>query len=356
MTPILPATRDAHGCWRAPSEEISPAFLLSRILIGNEEGLSVSGAAAESDLRRLLSGMPATRRSRLQSESGGHIESLLSLARERDPEAFFAGLMDIAHDLETQERYEMAGRIYMTVVAFNRDPGCAPARRGLAERAQARLDFLSGRGTWQDYGELFLRQTLDPSDLVAFGVAGVVGRTVRFAALGRILRMRGRFLDAGLRAPLLTREPIARLVAGWAGVSLEAPAFAMASRVSQTLQGRELDWSSDALDRDLRNAYLLFVPTRAMMSAGSLLTRRRMGLASMRGATLRQRLFHEGAVQVGILGGLYLAHLAQTSRGGPHDSPSSFESLSDGARLYLQFNALRGPAALFLRPRRLPGG
>ncbi|MCC7344568.1 MAG: hypothetical protein IT573_06480 [Deltaproteobacteria bacterium] len=356
MTPILPSTRDANGCWRAPSDEISPAFLLSRILTGNEEGLSVSGAAAASDLRRALNALPATQRSRLQSEAAGHLESLLSLAQEREPGTFFAGLMDVARALETQERYEMAGLIYMTVVAFNRAPGCAPVRRDLAQRAQARLDFLSGRGTWRDYGELFLRQTVDPSDLVAFGVAGVVGRTVRFAALSRILRTRTRFAAAGLPAPWVSREPVSRLVAGWAGVTMEAPAFAMASRASQTLQGRDLDWSSDALDRDLRNAYLLFVPTRAMMSAGSLLARRRMGLASMRGATLRQRLAHEGAVQVGILGGLYLAHLAQTSRGGPHDSPSSFESLSDGARLYLQFNALRGPAALFLRPRRLPGG
>lgn len=356
MTPISPSTRDSNGCWRAPSEEISPAYLLSRILSGNDGDLAVSGTARESDLLGALNALPTTQRRRIQAGCAGELQSLLALARERDPETFFAGLMDVAHDLETQESYEMAGRIYMTVVAFNRAPGCAPVRRGLAERAQARLDFLNGHGTWRDYGELFLRQTLDPSDLVAFGVAGVVGRTIRFAALGRILQGRARFAAAGSSVPWIYREPFARLAAGGAGVAMEAPAFTMASRAFQLLQGRDPDWSSEAMDRDLRNAYLLFVPTRAMMSTGSLLARRRMGLASMRDATLRQRLVHEGAVQVGILSGLYLAHLAQTSRSGPHDSPSSFESLSDGARLYLQFNAMRGPAALFLWPRRLPGG
>lgn len=353
MTPILPSTRDANGCWRAPSEEISPAFLISRILTGNEGGLALDGRAGEDGLRRALNHLPASRRRQLQAECGGLTESLLALARENDPESFFAALMGIAHDLETEECYAAAGRIYMTVLAFNRAPGCDPARRGLAERAEARLDFLSGRGTWRDYGELFLRQTIDPGDLVAFGVAGVVGRTVRFAALGRILQGRARFAAAGRAAPWIYREPVAKLAAGWAGVAMEAPAFAMASRASQLLGGRDLDWSSDAMDRELRDAYLLFVPMRAMMSAGSLLARRRMGLASMRDATWQQRLFHEGAVQAGILGGLALARIAQGGREGPHDGPASFESLSDGLRLYLQFNAMRGPAALFLRPRRL---
>lgn len=356
MTPILPSTRDANGCWRTPSEEISPAFLLSRILAGNEEGLTLDGRAGGDELRRALGALPASQQQSIQTECGGQVESLIALSRENDPELFFSSLMNIAQDLETDERYVVAGRIYMTIVAFNRAPGCDPARRRLAERAQARLDFLSGHGTWRDHAELFFRQTVDPSDLVAFAAAGVVARTVRFATLGRILQSRSRFAAAGLAAPWFVREPAARLIAGWVGVGMEAPTFTMTSRAFQMLRGRDLDWSQEATDRELRNAYLLFVPTRAMMSFGSLLARRHLGLASMRRATIGQRLFHEGAVQAGILGGLYLTHLAQGSRGGPHDSPSSFESLSDGARLYLQFNAMRGPAALFLRPRILPGG
>lgn len=354
MTPIRPLPRDAHGCPQVPSEEFSPAFLLARILEGNDSSLGLSRSVGTTGLRASLSTLPEAQRRNLTAACGGYLESFLSLSRETNPELFFGSLLRIARNLETEERYEIAGRIYMTVAAFNHEPGCSAARRHLAEHAQARLDFLGGGGTWRDYGELFLRQSIDPSDLIAFGAAGITSRTLRFAALGRILRVREGFTILRY-APWWTRGPAPRLIAGMVGVSIEAPTFVVASHVSQNLLGRSHDWEGDALDQELRDAYLFFGPVRALASAASLLARSRMGLASMRGASIRQRLLHEGAVQIGILGGLLLAHEAQAEPGSEHPSPVSATSLSDEARLYLQFNAMRAPAAGFIRPPRVLG-
>lgn len=341
MTPIQRLPPVDNGCREVPSAEISASAILSQILEGNEERLGLRRNAAESGLSRAISALPASTRRRLAADCDGQLESFLNLVHETNPESFFGTLLEIARDLEIHERYEVAGRIYMTVVAFNRNPDCDPARLALADRAQARLNFLSGQGTWRDNAEFFLRQTMEPSDWLAFAATGLIGRTLRFATTARLLRS-----GHGLFA----RTMISSAIVGMA----EAPIFVMASQMFQSVGGRNPDMSDTALRREMLDAYRFFVPVRILSGLASSLALRRLGLQSLERATFRERMLHEGAVQIGILGGIYLAHGLQSGVGEDRYSAASTESLSDSARLYLQFNALRAPLALLIRAPRVP--
>ncbi len=196
---------------------------------------------------------------------------LQSLEAERDPELLASGLLNLAARLESRGAEAPA----LEVLHFLQELPTVPAHLRL--RAQRRQAALTGQGaTTGARAEVLIRrfagEVTNPAALFAMGAAGIVFRTVRLGALARL---------ADSPASRWTRGPIASFLGAGASFLAEAPTFALAHRSADAALGRPLDWSNEALGRELASS---FITLGAMRLIGSTPSFVRRGLGGGRAA------------------------------------------------------------------------
>lgn len=210
------------------------------------------------------------------------------LQGESDASLRAAGLIELARELEEKRRPELAALLYSQIQT------AAPAP--LAARAGGALELLSGGGKFSDRLESqfrhFTEHVLDPSSLIAMGLAGGVYRWVRLAALGR-----------------LSGVPLARLWASLAGLSVEVPAFAFGTRAGRILLRQVPEGGFAPLPQEL-GAAALFLGSLKLTGALAASAGRR--LPSDHAAA---RLSAGLLPQVALFGGIALGHRLEIAAG-----------------------------------------
>lgn len=251
----------------------------------------------------------------------GSNPELRALAREPDPELFFEALLAYGLRRESAGQIEAAGRVYSRVQE------AAPAE--LSRRAARRLDAMVGRGAAGPRAEFLLRrlaaEASDPAALFAMGTAVTVFRMARLASLAR--------LSASPTAHLFTRGFGARAAASLAGFALEAPAFAFAGRLANQTLGREQDWGTVAVGRDLASSYLVLGGLKLAGWASGAAYR---GVAGSAGV-LRERPLQAFFQQSGTLGGILLGHHLE-ERVGLRPAQAGATTFVDSLAMLLQFH------------------
>ncbi len=243
---------------------------------------------ARSSLATLIAAIPAQDAAGLARRA--ELESLLL---ESDPEMQAEGLLAVAAREEARGDLAVAAEIYAAISA-------TPYPRLCRGRAADRLAVLQGNGPIGDRVEMlgrhFARQAADPAMLGAMCLGGAAFQTARLATLSR--------LAASPSASLLTRGLGARSLAWTLGFALEVPTFTFGARGLHALLGREQDWSSRALRRDLLSAGLTLFFLKGSGAAASNLTRRLAANGESAGAFARfsTAALPQAAAFTGILG------------------------------------------------------
>lgn len=245
-----------------------------------------------------------------------------SLSRESNPEIFYEGLLRLGGRLETEDRLDEASRIYAAIVEPpNGEEPTGPCRE-IRRRAQLRLDAMAGTGASGLRAELLLRRlsrdVMEPSGLAGLTLASAVFRATRFAALSGLI--------ASPSVNFLTRGFGARAAASLLGFGVEATVFPLATRGAAFALGRDLDWSTGAVGRDIASSFLVL---GAMKSAAWAVG----GLAAARpgpGSALWQ--------QAGMFAGINLGHGLEIAAGlRPHRDGAT--NLVDSLGMLIQFHA-----------------
>lgn len=113
-----------------------------------------------------------------------YLEELASLEQERDPELFWSGAV---RAVERGEARETASRLPAILSAWLQNPELEPRWRQLLER---KLEESQGRGSFGARAEFFVsqlnRQAFDPKAVAPMLAAGLLGKAVQVAALGRL--------------------------------------------------------------------------------------------------------------------------------------------------------------------------
>ncbi|MCC6272017.1 MAG: hypothetical protein IT572_01000, partial [Deltaproteobacteria bacterium] len=217
------------------------------------------------------------------------------LRGETDASLRAAGLLGLARELEEKGRPELAALLYSQIQA------AAPAP--LAARAGQSLEILSGGGKFSDKLELqfrhFTDHVLDPSSLIAMGLAGSVYRWVRLAALGR-----------------LSGVPLARLWASLAGLGVEVPVFAFGTRAGRVLLRQMPEGDFAPLPQEL-GAAALFLGSLKLTGALAASAGGRLP-AGNQTARLSAGLLPRAA----LFGGIALGHRLEIAAGLRPDRPA----------------------------------
>lgn len=231
-----------------------------------------------------------------------------SLARERDPVMYAEGLLQFGQRLEAANHLASAARIFSALG----EEGPSEIRR----RARVRLDAMTGMGSSALRSEFLLRrvarETLEPTTLVGLTAASLAFRTARLSALSRLLGTPS--------ANFLTRGFGAQTAAGLLGFGVEAAVFPLATRGAALAAGRDLDWSSRQIGRELASSFLLLGAMK--------LTGWAAGLGSA--SSLRQ--------QAGMLAGIALGHRLE-SAAGLRPQGNGATVWSDALAMWFQFQA-----------------
>lgn len=272
-----------------------------------------------SALETLIAALPA------QDPAGlARRAELESLLRESDPEMRAEGLLAVAAREEMRGEVAVASEIYATISA---SPGPQPCRRRAAER----LAVLQGNGPVgarvEMLGRHFARQAADPAMLGAMFLGSAVFQAARIATLSR--------LAASPTASLFTRGLGARGLAWGTGFALEIPVFAFGARGLQELLGRELDWSAQALRRDLLSAGITLFFLKGSGAGATALTRRLTapGVAASAVTRFSTAALPQAAAFTGILG----AH-ALEARLGLRPATDAGNSVVESLATLLQFH------------------
>lgn len=237
------------------------------------------------------------------------------LNRETDEELRSEGLLSLAGRQERNGHEEDAAAIYASL----RDSS-------VANRAQDRFQALTGEGSRlgaraEVLMRRFVGEASNPAMLFGMGVAGLAFRATRVAVLGRSLAAPAGILSRGLGA---------KASASLLGFAVEAPAFALATRLGNQALGRSQDWSLRAVGRDIGSSYLLLGGMRASGAAFGGLNRA-WGLSPNGASALALR-------QGGMLGGILLGHGLERAVGLRQAQPFGV-TLLDSLSMLLQFNA-----------------
>jgi len=238
---------------------------------------------------------------RHSNDAALHAE-LDDLRRERDACLQAEGLLSLGLRQETAGRADIAAEIYATVAGAGRE---GPLQR----RAEERLAVLQGRGPLgarvEFLGRHFAQQASDPALLAGMAVGGAVFQSLRLATLSR--------LAASPTASLLTRGLGARALSWGVGFAFEVPAFTLATRGFHALLGRELDWSREALGRELLSAGITLFLLKSSGAGATALTRR---LARSEGSATALTRFSAAALpQAAAFTGLLGAHALEARLG-----------------------------------------
>jgi len=352
MTPILGGfcratlPRDSH----TSPIDFPSSCLLARILEGDDPSIQLRQALeVDGDLRRALRRIPHSKAQDLRESLGDQLEALLSLSQESLGAHFFEALFQIAQRLESQDRFEMAGRIYMAIVALNRRSGVSPELQGIVSRAEARLELFQGRGSWGDrfefWGGRVAQQAMDPALLIGMGLGTLAYRSVRAAYCLRTLRWIAEAERTGYVIVFLPARHYgigARVLSGGLGIAAEAPAFVLGHRLSHWLMGRgDRPDLYGSLGSEVASSYLMLGGLRLFGGIASVGARRVLRIEHLESATFLRRAVHEGAVQAGMFGGLILAHVGEAELGLRPRYARSRDILGDSLRMLFQANLMR---------------
>jgi len=243
---------------------------------------------------------------------------LESLSKEGDPALFFEGLFHFGTEQEARGRLDDAAQVYRRVLE-------AQPEESIAARVQRRLDALLGRGPVGPRAEFLLRrlaqEAADPVTLFGMAAAGAVFRMTRLAVASR--------LAASPLNNFLTRGFGARALASLAAFGLESPAFVLADHLGASVLGRDRAWNGRKLGQELASSYLLLGGMR-VAGWGTTAVFRPLS------AELRSGLLQPLQRQLGMLGGILLAHRLEQSLGlrRPLDGATT---MVDSLALLLQF-------------------
>lgn len=166
--------------------DLEPGRLLASWFDTQVSGLGLQQKLQRGEVDSLASaadGLPASQRDRLDRTLGkGTVREFLSLGLEQDHELFFEGFFAAARRLEREGKFSEAASAYALLVA-------AAGERPQGHRARARLEAMSGRGSFGARAEFLLgTQGLDR---IAGGVShagAILGLATIFCSYLRPLR------------------------------------------------------------------------------------------------------------------------------------------------------------------------
>lgn len=277
--------------------------------------------------QHLLAGI----RTAAASPSGGNPgREADALALETNPEMFYAALLQWGNRFESDDRLTAAAAVYRAVLdaAAHAPAGTEPSAATL-ETVRIRLEILSGGGSGGARSEFLLRrlarEAIDPATLAGLGVARSAFNLTRLGVLARCATRPG----ANFWLPWLG----ASTAATGLGLAAEAAVFPLATRAGHALLGRDLDWSTPALGRELASSFLTLGMLRSLHGGGAALRGRVFGTTP----TLAAR-FGAGAMsQAEMFAGIMLAHRAE-SAWGLRPSGEGETQWIDALALLVQFN------------------
>ena len=307
--------------------------------------LGVPSHRLSADIAQNSSGFdaPAWLRQHLpQSPEGSAGRELASLGRERDPELFGQGLLNLAGRQAQQGNLPFAAQLYQ---ALSQGGDALPAE--VRRLAQRRVEALQGHGEIGDVAEAmvgrFAQEATEPTSLLAMGVAGAAFKVTRLATLSRLV--------GNPSTNFLTRGFGARALASVAGFGVEATVFPLAGRLANAGLGRSQDWSRQALGRDLASSFLFLGAMKMSGWAAGAGFNRIHGINPLSGQATRLGAFSAISrplvPQLGMLGGIMLGHEMEVAAGLREAEPFS-SSLVHSLGMLVQFNvAGRATRGLF---------
>ncbi|HEX5034847.1 MAG TPA: hypothetical protein VFW62_10225, partial [bacterium] len=307
--------------------------------------LGVPSRRLSADISQNSSGFDAQawlRQHLPQSLEGSGGRELASLARERDPELFGQGLLNLAGRQAQHGNLPLAAQLYQ---ALSQGGDALPTEvRRLAHR---RIEALQGHGEIGDVTEAmvgrFAQEATEPTSLLAMGVAGAAFKVTRLAALSRLV--------GNPSTNFLTRGFGARALASVTGFGVEATVFPLAGRLANEGLGRSQDWSRQALGRDLASSFFFLGAMKMSGWAAGAGFNRIHGINPLSGQATRLGAFSAISrplvPQLGMLGGIMLGHEMEVAAG-LREAESFNSSLVHSLGMLVQFNvAGRATRGLF---------
>ncbi len=203
-----------------------------------------------------------------------NLAELSSLAAEKTPEMFFAGLLSFGQRLQDQGKVDLAAEVYSAIVGAGlvSAPGHGGGRMDaprpsndlpaggrtqgpplqVANLAQKRLNAILGKGSFGPRAEVLLGNFAGAASDYRMIVPMIAGSAVynlaRTAALARFTASAGRaWYQTGMGA---------RLSSGLVGFAFEVPTFSLSSRSLMHFSGEAVSWDSGAVGKDLLGATL----------------------------------------------------------------------------------------------------
>lgn len=259
------------------------------------------------------------------------LTELVSLAKERDVELFWAGALDVARRLEREDRIEASLSLFQGI-----SNGAPEAYAQLKDAADQSSKVLQGQGEFGGRFEFllgrFTRELSDPWTVAAFGAGSLVFRATKLAAMSR--------LWAGPARGFLPGRLAAEWLATGAAIGMEAPTFLATLKLGHQLAGRAQDWRNETLAKEAASVALTLLALRGFGSLGE-----KIGEGQYFGKATTTAI-----PQVAMLGGIFAAQGAEELLGlkAASNRPTF---LADGFVTYLQFLAGGRLAEEALGPR-----
>lgn len=228
-------------------------------------------------------------------ERFGSDPELDALAKEKDPEFFWEGLLSLAGSWERRDRLEPAAALFEEVAGAAHE-----SHPQLSARAERALQSMTGEGEGGARFEFllrrFLRDASDPSMIAAFGVGSLAFRAAKLGVLSRLWSPgQGFFLG----------RSAAGLVASAAGLITEAPTFLFTSKLGRQLVAGPQDWRAETVAHELAGIGLTLL---CLKGAGALSQKAAQQVSSHR--------FALAAIsQAGMLTGILAARRLEESLG-----------------------------------------
>ncbi len=220
-------------------------------------------------------------------------EELRSLSGERNVQMYQAGLLTLGDRLQAADCLEAAAALYHYLL--EQAPGTP-----VANRAQSRLDAITGRGSIGPRAEFLLRrlarEATHPAALLGMTAASTAFRMTRLATLSRLISS---------PAPnFFSRGVVAGVTAGLAGFTVEATVFPLATHAAAWMLGGEGLPAPDRLGGEFASSFIVL---------GAL---RLGGLSSGLVGNRTSNFLSRGILgQAGMLGGIFLGQHLETAVG-----------------------------------------
>jgi len=239
------------------SQVLSPRRLLATFLeqsVDPKAGdLNISSLEDSLPLSEVVQAWPQEKRKRLERQFGKEFLSLIfSLAQEPDNEMFLEGFLDLAGRFEKSDRLNEAALAYSLVAQASNASSKTDKFPEMRERAQGRLDALSGRGPTgariEFLASRFLHDALDYRSFLPMLAGTAVFSALRATALSR-------FAACGADA-WYARGISARAIAGGFGFLGEFSTFSLLGRGLRDLSGEQVAWDAESVGKDLLGAAL----------------------------------------------------------------------------------------------------